>query len=123
MTRRWAGFESPLADGIATFLAHKRALGCRFRGEEMNLRLLDRFLVEHRIVALEDISPAVIDAFLASRLGLTPTASTICEGRSPDASNGWPHVTLSQDFPCLRSPDARHALGFHFSSMPRPRAA
>src|SRR5206468_12590561 len=67
MTTRWAGFESPLAEGIATFLAHKRALGCRFRGEEINLRLLDRFLVERGIATVEEISPAVIDAFLASR--------------------------------------------------------
>jgi len=67
MTTRWTGFQSPLAGGIQTFLAHKRALGCRFRGEEMNLRLLDRFLIEQHIATLEDISPAVIDAFLASR--------------------------------------------------------
>jgi site-specific recombinase XerD len=67
MTTRWTGFHGPLAGGIETFLAHKRALGCRFRGEEMNLRLFDRFLVEHHIATLEDISPAVIDAFLASR--------------------------------------------------------
>jgi site-specific recombinase XerD len=67
MTTRWTGFQSPLAGGIETFLAYKRALGCRFRGEEMNLRLFDRFLVEHHIATLEDISPVVIDAFLASR--------------------------------------------------------
>ena len=67
MTTRWTGFQSPLAGGIEAFLAYKRALGCRFRGEEMNLRLFDRFLVEHSIATLEDISPAVIDAFLASR--------------------------------------------------------
>jgi site-specific recombinase XerD len=67
MTSSWAGFRSPLAKGIDAFLAHKRALGCGFRVEELSLRLLDRFLVAQPITALHAITPEVIDAFLASR--------------------------------------------------------
>lgn len=72
MTSRWTGFHSVLGDDIERFLAHKRAIGCRFRVEEFSLRLLDRFLVEQRVSRVEDISAAVIDAFLASRPRASP---------------------------------------------------
>ena len=49
------------------FLAHKRALGCGFRVEELSLRLFDRFLLEQHITALSAIASDVVDAFLASR--------------------------------------------------------
>lgn len=67
MTSRWTGFQSPLGVSIEAFLAHKRALGYRFRVEAFTLRLLDRFLVEHGVTAVEDISSSLMDAFLASR--------------------------------------------------------
>lgn len=67
MKSSWTGFQSPLGPGIAAFLAHKRALGCLFRVEELSLRLVDRFLVEQRIRSLIAITPDVVDAFLASR--------------------------------------------------------
>ena len=72
MTARWVGFHSPLGGGIDVFLAHKRALGCRFWNEERIFRLLDRFLVEQHLASLDDISPAIIDAFLASRSRRSP---------------------------------------------------
>ena len=40
MRTRWTGFQSPLAEGIARFLAHKRALGRRYDVEEQPLRLV-----------------------------------------------------------------------------------
>jgi site-specific recombinase XerD len=61
---RWAGFQGPLADGIARFLAHKRALGRRFETEEKQLRLFDRFLVQRGLTRLDEITPAVITTFL-----------------------------------------------------------
>jgi integrase len=67
MTTSWCGFQSVVAPGIEAFLAHKRALGCRFRVEELSLRLLDRFLVAHAIRSPDAITSDVIDAFLASR--------------------------------------------------------
>jgi integrase len=67
MKSSWTGFQSPLGPGITAFLAHKRALGCLFKVEELSLRLVDRLLVEQRIAALVAITPDVVDAFLASR--------------------------------------------------------
>jgi len=67
MTSSWSGFQSVLATGIEAFLAHKRGLGCDFRGEDLSLRLFDRFLVAQAIRTPEAITPAVVDAFLASR--------------------------------------------------------
>jgi len=64
---RCAGFQSPLAEGIQRFLLHKRALGRRFETEEWSLRLLDRFLVEHGISTMTDVTAEVVDVFLASR--------------------------------------------------------
>jgi site-specific recombinase XerD len=72
MTSRWTGFRSPLAAGIQIFLAHKRALGYHVRTTESVLRLLDRFLVEQHAEKIEAITPAVIEAFLASRPRTAP---------------------------------------------------
>jgi integrase len=67
MKSSWTGFRSMLGPGIDAFLAHKRALGCFFRVEELSLRLFDRFLTEQQITTLGAITPDVVDAFLASR--------------------------------------------------------
>jgi integrase len=56
-----------LAPGIEGFLAHKRALGCSFRVEDLSLRLFDRFLIAQSITTPAAITPEVVDAFLASR--------------------------------------------------------
>jgi site-specific recombinase XerD len=60
-------FESILASSIERFLAYKRALGCRFAVEEKTLKLLDRYLVRQGISSLEQITPQLLEAFLASR--------------------------------------------------------
>jgi integrase len=67
MRSAWNGFRSPLAEGIQCFLAYKRALGQSFLTEERALRLLDTFLVQQKVQSIEDITPEVIEAFLASR--------------------------------------------------------
>ncbi len=72
MTSRWTGFQSALGPRLEAFLAHKRALGCRFRNEESPLRLLDRFLIDQHIETIAGITPAVIDAFLRSRPRTVP---------------------------------------------------
>ena len=72
MKTRLADYQSVLADDINRFLAHKRALGRRFDVEEKTLRLLDRFLVDHKLCSLEAVSPDVIDDFLATRPRATP---------------------------------------------------
>jgi integrase/recombinase XerD len=63
-TRR---FRSLLTRDIERFLAHKRALGCRYITEETTLRIFDRYLVERRIRTVRDVTPDVIVAFLRSR--------------------------------------------------------
>lgn len=67
MSRRPAEFRSFLAGPIKAFLQFKRALGRKYRTEAAALRLLDAFVAEQRIAALEQIDARVIDAFLASR--------------------------------------------------------
>jgi hypothetical protein len=56
-----------IAAGIERYLAHKRALACRFRTGEKALCLLDRFLVERGVKAIDEIGPELIEAFLVSR--------------------------------------------------------
>jgi len=65
-------FTSPLANGIAQFIEHKRVLGRRFETEAYALRLFDRYLVERHVVVIGDITREVVDAFLASRPRLRP---------------------------------------------------
>ena len=72
MTSRWTGFHSPLASGIEMFVTHKQALGLHLRTTESVLRLLDQFLVEQHVETMQAITPAVIEAFLASRPRTVP---------------------------------------------------
>lgn len=67
MREVWKGFVSVLGSAIAAFLAYKRALGRRYESEEHGLRLLDRFLAQGGVKALDDVTPDVIGAFLLSR--------------------------------------------------------
>jgi len=67
MRSAWNGFQSPLAEGIQSFLAYKRALGQSFWTEEKTLRLLDTFLIRQKVYNIKDITQEVIEAFLASR--------------------------------------------------------
>jgi site-specific recombinase XerD len=60
-------FQSLLAGQIKEFLAAKRALGKRFLCEEKVLRLLDHYLIEQQVEALEHITPELVESFLASR--------------------------------------------------------
>lgn len=61
------GFASPLANAITGFVGHKRVLGRRYETEVYALRLFDRYLVEHRVDAIDSITPDLIESFLASR--------------------------------------------------------
>jgi site-specific recombinase XerD len=67
MTRLAHVLASPLADGIAQFVAHKRMLGRRYETESDALRLFDRHLLAQGITTLDAITPAVIEVFLAAR--------------------------------------------------------
>lgn len=67
MNPRGERFCGPIAAAIERFLIHKRALGCRFDTEEKALRLLDRFLIEQGLQVIDEISPEMLETFLASR--------------------------------------------------------
>jgi len=67
MRSKWIGFESPLANGIRAFITYKRSLGRKYFNEEKTLRLLDRYLIEQKIIRTDDITQDIIDSFLASR--------------------------------------------------------
>lgn len=60
-------FRSVLASEIRRYLTHKRALARRFHSEEMELRLLDRFLVQRIVRTPARITPRILEDFLASR--------------------------------------------------------
>jgi integrase len=59
--------HSLLAEDIQSYLDFKRASGRKFITEAGALRLLDRFLCDHLIIDRTALTPAFIDAFLASR--------------------------------------------------------
>ena len=60
------GSES-LDQVVDRFVAHKRALGRKYNSEESELRLLVRFCAERGVRRLSELSPALLDEFLASR--------------------------------------------------------
>ena len=74
MKPRWDGFKSALGPGIRQYLTAKRAVGCKFSGEDRVLRVFDRFLAEQGIGAPETITPELIEAFMASRRRTTPVS-------------------------------------------------
>jgi len=56
-----------LATTVAGFLAHKRALGRKYRTEEATLRLLVAFCNQQGVTEMEELTSSLLDAFLASR--------------------------------------------------------
>jgi integrase len=56
-----------LALAVDRFLAHKRTLGRKYSSEEAELRLLVRFAELHHAERLDQLTPALLDDFLASR--------------------------------------------------------
>ena len=52
---------------VERFVGHKRALGRKYRSEEHELRLMVRFAEKRGIGQLEELTPAFLEDFLASR--------------------------------------------------------
>src|SRR6266704_3188475 len=52
---------------VEGFLAHKRGIGRKYHSEEHELRLLVRFAGEHGACRLDQLNPALLEEFLASR--------------------------------------------------------
>ncbi len=56
-----------LAAAVADFLAHKRALGRKYRTEEATMRLVVAFAGQHGVTRLRQLTPGLLDEFAASR--------------------------------------------------------
>ena len=56
-----------LTTAVSDFLAHKRALGRKYRTEEATLRLLLTFTSQHGVTHLRQLTPGLLDEFAASR--------------------------------------------------------
>lgn len=56
-----------LATAVADFLAHKRALGRKYLTEEATLRLRLVFADQHGVASLGQLTPQLLDEFVASR--------------------------------------------------------
>ena len=59
--------SATVESAVEGFLAHKRALGRKYQSEEHELRLLARFAAEQHVGCLDELTPAMIEEFLASR--------------------------------------------------------
>ena len=62
-------FKSVLADSIAKFIVHKRALGRKYSTEEKVFLHFDQFLLQSHIKVITEITPQIIDDFLAMHQG------------------------------------------------------
>jgi integrase len=56
-----------VASAVDRFIAHKRAHGRKYHSEARELALLVRFAAEHDISCLGELTPALLEDFLASR--------------------------------------------------------
>ncbi len=56
-----------LATAVADFLAHKRALGRKYLTEEATLRLLLSFAGQRSVTELRQLTPSLLEEFVASR--------------------------------------------------------
>lgn len=52
---------------VDQFLEHKRAHGRKYHSEQAELRLLIRFAADQSVTRLDELTPALLDEFLASR--------------------------------------------------------
>ena len=65
--RGGAGMTGDLAPAVAHYLAHKRALGRKFHGEEKSLDLLVAFCEAQGLERVDQLDPVFLDAFFSSR--------------------------------------------------------
>ena len=56
-----------VASAVERFITHKRAHGRKYHSEARELVLLVRFAAEHDISCLGELTPALLEDFLASR--------------------------------------------------------
>ena len=61
-----------IAAAVERFIAHKRAHGRKYHSEARELALLVRFAAGHQVSCLGELTPALLEDFLASRPRLRP---------------------------------------------------
>jgi integrase len=61
-----------IACAVELFIAHKRAHGRKYHSEARELALLVRFAAGHQVSCLGELTPALLEDFLASRPRLRP---------------------------------------------------
>lgn len=61
-----------LASAVSQFLAYRRAIGRKYHSEEKELRLLVRFAAERCVTELGQLTPGLLEEFLASRPRFRP---------------------------------------------------
>lgn len=72
--------DDTLIESVADFLAHKRALGRKYNTEEATLRLLLAFAGQHGIERLGQLTPALLEQFVASRPRPRPRSFNVLIG-------------------------------------------
>jgi hypothetical protein len=113
-----------LATALADFLSHKRTLGRKYQTEEAAPRLL-AFADCHSTTELCQLTPALLDKFVASRLRTRASSFNTSSGSSAASSTGpspssacWchraPHLTTTD-----RSAPALPVRPRHCSAAPR----
>lgn len=130
-------FRSLLAEDFQLYLDFKRAAGRKFNTEESVLRLFDRFISDLPIVEWTDLSPSLIETFLASRPRTRPRsfnhllgvircffAWIVIQGRLPHSPvQARPQRTGSQLLPFLFGPEQVQRILEIASQLPdNPRA-
>jgi len=56
-----------IASAVERFIAHKRAHGRKYHSEARELALLVRFAAQYQVSCLSELTPALLEDFLASR--------------------------------------------------------
>ena len=73
---------------VERFLVHKRALGRKYLSEQAELRLLVAFAQDEGVVWLDELTPALLDDFLARGPARDHGALTISSASSRVCSTG-----------------------------------
>lgn len=126
-----------MASEMRAFVDAKRALGRRYFTEEKALRMFDTFLAQRRVGGMVDVTPAIIETFLATRAHRRPRSHNMLLGivrvlfdwlvrqgslpRSPVRAR--PRRQTARRIPYLLDPaEARRLLDVAGGLPDRPRA-
>jgi integrase len=130
-------YQSGLGADLAAFVAHKRALARRYDTEERSLRLFDRYVALHGVTSPGEVTPQLVETFLASRPRARPRSYNHLRGVL-ERFFGWlveqevllyspvrvpPRRVTGKRLPYLFSPDEARRLFALAARLPdQPRA-